>query len=295
MSNYVLSASTTADLSHEHFVSRNISYICFSFTMDGVEYLDDIGRTLPIDEFYAAMVNGADTKTSQISIGRYVEYFEKILAKGNDILHIEISSGISGSVQSAKNAAKELAEKYPERKIRVVDSLAASSGFGLFIDKLADLRDEGMELDELADWAEANRLRLHHWFFSSDLTFYVKGGRISKTAGAIGGMLGICPLMNVDVNGKLIPREKVRPKKRVIKRITEMMKQYADNRQDYNEKCYMSNSACYEDAVAVADIIKAEFPNLKGDIVINNIGTTIGSHSGPGTVAIFFWGDERKD
>lgn len=295
MSNYVLSASTTADLSHEHFVSRNISYICFSFTMDGVEYLDDIGRTMPIDEFYAAMVNGADTKTSQISIGRYVEYFEKILAKGNDLLHIEISSGISGSVQSAKNAAKELAEKYPERKIRVVDSLAASSGFGLFIDKLADLRDEGMELDELADWAEANRLRLHHWFFSSDLTFYVKGGRISKTAGAIGGMLGICPLMNVDVNGKLIPREKVRPKKRVIKRITEMMKQYADNRQDYNEKCYMSNSACYEDAVAVADIIRAEFPNLKGDIIINNIGTTIGSHSGPGTVAIFFWGDERKD
>ena len=108
-------------------------------------------------------------------------------------------------------------------------------------------------------------------------------------------MLGICPLMNVDVNGKLIPREKVRPKKRVIKRITEMMKQYADNRLEYNDKCYISNSACLEDAEAVAEIIRTDFPNLKGDIVINDIGTTIGSHTGPGTVALFFWGDERKD
>ncbi len=295
MSNYVLSCSSTADLSHDHFASRNISYICFHFFMDGVEYIDDLGRSIPFDEFYAAMVNGADTKTSQISIGGYTAYFEKILAQGKDLLHVEISSGISGSVQSARNAAKAVAEKYPERKIRIVDSLAASSGFGLLVDKMADLRDEGMDIDELADWAEANRLRVHHWFFSSDLTFFIKGGRISKTAGAIGGILGICPLMNVDVNGKLIPREKVRPKKRVIKRIAEMMKQYADNRLEYNDKCYMCNSACYEDAKAVAEILEADFPNINGDIVINDIGTTIGSHTGPGTVAIFFWGDERKD
>lgn len=295
MSNYVLSCSSPADLSHDHFVARNISYICFHFYMDGVEYTDDLGRSMTFEEFYAAMVNGADTKTSQVSVGEYTTYFEKILARGDDILHLEISSGLSGSVQSARNAAKALMEKYPERKIRIIDSLAASSGLGLLADKMADLRDEGMGLDEVGDWIEANKLRLHHWFFSSDLTFYVKGGRISKTAGAIGGMLGICPLMNVDVNGKLIPREKVRPKKRAIKRIAEMMKEHADNRLEYSDKCFMSHSVCREDAEAVAEILKAEIPNIKGDILINNIGTTIGSHSGPGTVAIFFWGDERKD
>lgn len=263
--------------------------------MDGVEYPDDLGRSMPFDEFYAAMVNGADTKTSQISSGEYCAYFEKILAKGQDILHVSLSSGISGSVQSARTAAKTCLEKYPERRIIIIDSLAASSGYGLLMDKLADLRDEGMDIDQVAEWAEANKLRMHHWFFSSDLTFYVKGGRVSKTAGAIGGILGICPLLNMDVNGRLIPREKIRPKKRVINRIAEMMKTYADDRLEYSGKCYMCNSACYEDAKAVADIIEAAFPNLNGKVLINDIGTTIGSHTGPGTVAIFFWGDERKD
>lgn len=295
MQNYVLSCCSTADLSHEHFVSRNISYICFHYFMDGVEYPDDLGRSMSFDAFYAAMVNGADTKTSQISVGEYTKYFEKFLEKGQDLLHVSLSSGISGSVQSARNAAKALSEKYPERKIIVVDSLAASSGYGLLMDKLADLRDEGMSIDELAAWAEANKRRLHHWFFSSDLTFFVKGGRVSKTAGAIGGILGICPLLNVDVNGKLIPREKIRPKKKVISRIAEKMKEFADDRLNYSDKCYMCNSACYDDARAVADIVEANFPNLDGKVVINNIGTTIGSHTGPGTVALFFWGDERKD
>ena len=192
-------------------------------------------------------------------------------------------------------AKQELEAKYPERKIFIVDSLAAAYGYGLLMDKLADLRDEGMGIDELAAWAEANKRRLHHWFFSSDLTFFVKGGRVSKTAGAIGGMLGICPLRNVDVNGKLIPREKIRPKKRVINRIAEVMKQTADDRTDYSGKCYICHSDCADDARAVADLVEASFPNLNGKVLINSIGTVIGSHTGPGTVALFYWGDERVD
>ncbi|MBQ2709596.1 MAG: DegV family protein [Clostridia bacterium] len=295
MQNYVLSCCSTADLSHEHFESRNIAYICFHYTMDGVERPDDLGKTMPFDEFYAAMVAGADTKTSQVTIGEYTEYFEKFLAEGKDILHLSLSSGISGSYNSACNAAKALAEKYPERKIRVIDSLAASSGYGLLMDKLADLRDEGKSLDEVGDWAEENKLKLHHWFFSSDLTFFVKGGRVSKTAGAIGGILGICPLLNVDVNGKLIPREKIRPKKKVINRIVEVMKEHADDGLDYSGKCFISNSDCIEDARAVADLVEAAFPKMNGKVLINSIGTTIGSHTGPGTVALFYWGDARKD
>jgi DegV family protein with EDD domain len=295
MQNYILSCCSTADLSHEHFESRDIHYVCFHYTMDGVDRPDDLGRSMSFEDFYAAMVAGADTKTSQVSTGEYMAHFEPFLKEGKDILHLTLSSGISGSYMSACLARDMLAEKYPDRKLIIVDSLAASSGFGLLMDKLADLRDEGMGIDELAKWAEDNRLYMHHWFFSSDLTFFIKGGRVSKTAGAIGGLLGICPLLNVDKDGHLTPREKIRPKKRVINRIAEMMKLHATDLTDYSGKCYISHSACYEDARAVADIIEASFPNLDGKVLINSIGTTIGSHTGPGTVALFFWGDKRVD
>lgn len=132
------------------------------------------------------MQQGAETKTSQVSAGEYVEYFTKFLKEGKDILHVSLSSGISGSYMSAQAAAKVVSEQFPQRKIIVLDSLAASSGFGLLMDAVADRRDEGMELEDLANWVEENKRNVHHWFFSSDLTFYVKGGRISKTAGAIG-------------------------------------------------------------------------------------------------------------
>ncbi len=295
MINYVVSCCSTADLSHEHFTARDIHYLCFHYSLDGVDYPDDLGQTIPFDKFYAAMVNGADTKTSQVSAGEYMVHFEKFLTEGKDIIHVTLSSGISGSHMSAKAAVKELEKKYPERKITIIDSLGASSGYGLLMDKIADLRDSGMAYDELCAWIEENKLRLHHWFFSSDLTFYVKGGRVSKTAGAIGGMLGICPLLNMDNLGRLIPREKIRPKKKVIKRIAEMMEAHAENGADYDGKCYISQSACYEDARAVADLVEAAFPKLNGKVEINHIGTTIGSHTGPGTVALFFWGDKREN
>lgn len=293
MHNYVLSCCSTADLSKEHFESRNISYICFHYFLDGKEYPDDLGQTIPFDKFYQAMVDGADTKTSQVSAGEYIEYFSKFLDEGKDILHLTLSSGISGSYMSACAAAQTLREQYPDRKIRIVDSLAAASGYGLLIDAMADRRDEGMSLDEVADWAEENLKNLQIWFFSSDLTFYVKGGRVSKTAGAIGGLLGICPLLNMDDAGKLIPREKIRPKKRVINRMVEVMKEHAANGLDYSGKVFMCHSACEEDARAVADLIEKNFPKIDGPVLINSIGTVIGSHTGPGTVALFYWGDAR--
>lgn len=161
------------------------------------------------------------------------------------------------------------------------------------MDRLADLRDDGMTIDELRDWAEANKLHLRHWFFSSDLTFFIKGGRVSKSAGTIGNLLNICPLLDVNSEGKLIPRFKIRGKRKVIREIVAKMEEDAENGLDYNGKCFISQSACYEDAKAVADLIEARFPNLNSKVVINNIGTTIGSHTGPGTVALFFWGSER--
>ena len=161
------------------------------------------------------------------------------------------------------------------------------------MDRLADLRDDGMTIDELRDWAEANKLHLRHWFFSSDLTFFIKGGRVSKSAGTIGNLLNICPLLDVNSEGKLIPRFKIRGKRKVIREIVAKMEEDTDNGSNYVGKCFISQSACYEDARAVADLVEERFPNLNGKVVINNIGTTIGSHTGPGTVALFFWGSER--
>lgn len=295
MSDFVISCCSTADLTKEHFEKRDIKYICFHYELDGVQYPDDLGETIPFDKFYKAMTDGAETKTSQINEAEFTEYFEPFLKEGKDIIHFCLSSGITGVVNSANIAKNMLEEKYPDRKIYIVDSLAASSGFGLLMDKMADLRDEGKNIEEIYQWAEDNKLKLHHWFFTSDLTFFVKGGRVSKTAGFVGGILNICPLLNVSFEGKLIPRYKIRGKKKVIQATFEKMQEHAQDGKDYSGKCYISQSACYEDAKALADLIEEYFPKLNGKVEINNIGTTIGSHTGPGTVALFFWGDERVD
>ena len=295
MSEYILSCCSTADMSKEYFIKRDIQYICFHYELDGVPYMDDLGDSMDIDEFYQRMQEGADTKTSTINAEEFMEYFEPFLKEGKDILHLTLSSGITSVLNSAMIAKEELEEKYPERKIFIVDSLAASSGDGLLMDKLADLKDEGKSITEVRDYAIANRLKLNHWFFSSDLTFYVKGGRVSKTAGFVGGVLNICPLLNVDFEGKLIPRQKIRTKKKAIIEIVKKMEQLAEDGFDYSGKCFISNSACYEDAKAVADLIEERFPKLDGPVQIENIGTTIGSHTGPGTVALFFWGAQRVD
>lgn len=163
------------------------------------------------------------------------------------------------------------------------------------MDKLADLRDSGMDIDTLADWTMEHRLEVNHWFFSSDLTFFIRGGRISKTAGFVGNVLNICPFMNVSNEGKLIVREKIRTKKKAIKEMLVKMQALCKDGADYSDKVYISNSACYEDAKAVADLIEAAFPKMNGKVEINDIGTTIGSHTGPGTVALFFWGNKRED
>ena len=295
MSDYVISCCSTADLSKEHFEKIDVHYCCFHYEMDGVQYSDDLGQSMDFDVFYQRMTDGAMTKTSQINADEYEEYFAQFLSQGKDILHLTLSSGISGTFNSANLAKALLEDKYPDRKIYVIDSLAASSGYGLLVDHLATMRDSGATIDELAAWVEEHKLNLNHWFFSSDLTFFIRGGRISKAAGAVGTVLNICPLMNVDFEGRLIPRYKIRTKKKVIQAIVDKMAEQAEGGTDYNGKCFISHSACEEDAKAVAALVEERFPNLNGHVLINSIGTTIGSHTGPGTVALFFWGQKRVD
>lgn len=291
---YVLSCCSTADLSVDHFRKRDIKYVCFHYFLDQKPYFDDLGQSMPFDKFYQAMVDGAETRTSQLNPEEYISYFIPFLEQGKDILHVCLSSGISGTMNSALIAAAELRERYPERTIIIVDSLAASSGYGLLMDKLADLRDEGKSIDEVAAWAIEHRLELHHWFFSTDLTFFIKGGRVSKVSGFVGSVLNICPLLNVNDEGKLIPREKIRTKKKVIAAIEKKMEEHAKDGLFYADQCYISHSACEKDAMEVAALVEKNFPHLKGKVLVNSIGTTIGSHTGPGTVALFFWGSKRE-
>ena len=294
MSDFILSCCSTADLSKEHFQKRDIRYVCFHFEIDGVSYPDDLGESMDFHEFYKKMADGAMTKTSQVNVDEYVTYFEEFLKEGKDIIHLCLSSGISGTVNSAMIARDDLQEKYPDRKIYVIDSLAASAGLGLFMDMLADMRDEGKSIDELKEYAEENRLYIHHWFFTTNLTYLVRGGRVTKTAGFVGNLLNICPLLNVNDEGKLIAREKIRTPKKVIRAAVEKMKEHALNGADYDGKCYISHSDCIDYVNEEVALIEEAFPKLKGKVNVSYIGTTIGSQTGPGTVALFFFGKDKR-
>lgn len=293
MQKYVITCCSTADMSHEFFQERCIPFVCFHFNIDGQQYVDDLGESMSFAEFYGKISAGQQATTAQVNVQEFVEFFEPILAMGKDILHVSLSSGLSGAYNSANIAKNELLEKYPDRRIEVVDSLGASSGYGLLIEMLADMRDRGASYKEVYQWAENNKLLIHHWFFSTDLTSYIKGGRVSKAAGLVGSVLGICPLLNMNDTGYLIPREKIRSKRKVINEIVEKMKIHAQDNLNYSGKCFISHSACINDARTVTELIESTFPNLSGKVIINSVGTVIGSHTGTGTVAVFFVGDTR--
>lgn len=293
MSEYVITCCSTADMSREFMEENKIPFAMFHYQMDGEEFVDDLYTSITPEAFYQKISDGACPVTSQINAEEYRELFEPILKSGRDVLHMTLSSGISGSINSANVAKQQLEEAYPDRKVIVIDSLGASSGYGLLVTQAVENQKAGLSLMENADWIEQNRLYLHHWFFSTDLTSYIRGGRISRTAGFVGKALNICPLLNMDSEGRLIPRSKCRGKKLVIREIVKRMEEHARDGLAYSGKCYISQSACRADAEEVARLVKERFPKLDGEVQINDIGTVIGSHTGPGTVALFFWGDKR--
>ncbi|MCR4590460.1 MAG: DegV family protein [Lachnospiraceae bacterium] len=293
MSDYVITCSSTVDLSVERLEKRNIKWAPFHFQMDGIDYHDDYGRSMDLNEFYRRERAGATPTTSQVSVGEYLDMWKPLLEEGHDIFHAALSSGISGTYNSACIAAEDIRSLYPDRKIHVMDSLCASAGFGIFVEELADRRDEGMSFDELKVYAEEIKLNVNHWFFTSDLSCLIRGGRVSPAAGAVANILNICPLFKVNSEGKLVSVSKVRTKKKVYQEIVKVMSIHAENGDDYNGRCYISYSDCEEDANEVKKKIEATFPALRDKVELFRIGTTIGSHTGPATVALFFMGDER--
>ena len=290
---FTLSCCSTVDLPYSYMADRDIPVLFYTYVVDGREYVDDMGRdpeALP--RFYRFLEEGKLPQTSQINVGTYLTFFEKLLQKG-DLLHIAFTSGQSGSVHNAMLAAKELQVKYPERKLIVIDSLCSSSGYGMLVDTVADLRDEGKSIEEAAQWVRENRNTVHHQFFSSNMTQFRRTGRVSGAAAMVATIMSICPIMRLDDAGAIKAYGKVRGKKKAVETTIEAMAKHAQGGENYDKRCYVCHSQCPEDAQMLIDGLEARFPRIKGKIRLCDIGTIIGSHSGPGTVAVFFYGDER--
>ena len=292
---FILSCCSTVDLPYAYMESRHIPVLFYTYVVDGTEYDDDMGRDpAALPRFYGFIRQGKLPQTSQINVATYMDFFENLLQKG-DLLHIAFTSGQSGSVHNAFLAAEELRRKYPDRKLTVIDSLCSSSGYGLLVDYAADLRDAGKSLDEVAQWVLDNRNKVHHQFFSSDMTQFRRTGRVSGAAATVATVLNICPIMRLDDKGAIKAYSKVRGKKKAVETTVDTMEQHAQGGRDYDGKCFICHSQCPEDARLVMDAVEDRFPKLKGKVRLCDIGTIIGSHAGQGTVAVFFMGDERPE
>lgn len=291
---FILSCESTVDMPYEYVSSRKIPVLFYSYIVDDREYADDMGRDpQALSRFYALLKEGKMPSTSQLNEFQYEEFLEDLLQKG-DVLHIVFGSGMTGSVINAEKAAEGLRKKYPERKLVVIDSLCSSSGYGMLVDMAADMRIRGCKIEETAEWVMENRTHIHHQFFSTDLEYFRRSGRISGPASMIGTVLDICPIMHLDYDGHIIAYDKVRGKRRAIRRTVEAMAEHAQNGERYAGKCFICHADCIEDAKELEKAVQETFPQLAGEIRIFDIGTIIASHCGPGTVAVFFLGDERK-
>ncbi|MDR2909359.1 MAG: DegV family protein [Oscillospiraceae bacterium] len=284
--NYVLITDDTCDMPASFYKEHDIPLLRLHFTIDGVSY---DGGQMSEPEFYVQLRKGKMPTTAQVGVDQAYQFMEAIAKEGRDILFLAFSSGLSGTAGSGMVAAGMLREKYPERNIRVVDSLCASMGEGLLLHKLVALRDEGKSLDELADWAEANRLNVAHYVAAEDLMHLHKGGRISKTSALMGSMLGIKPMIYVNNEGKLINVGKVRGRRQALQSLVDMAARAVGNTK--SDTFCVSHADAREDAEYVAELVKKRL-GIENSI-IHYIGPVIGSHTGPGAIALFLMADHR--
>lgn len=290
MEKYMITTETTADLPESYIQENELGIMFLSYTIDGETY--EHGNELPVKEFYEKMRNGSLPTTSQINPDGAKEVFLNMMTQHDcDILHIAFSSGLSGTYNSIRIAAEDLAEEHPEHKVIVIDSLAASLGEGLLVHKALENRKNGMSLEENAKWLEENKLHLVHNFTVDDLFHLHRGGRVSKTAAILGTMINLKPILHVDDDGHLIPLSKVRGRKKSLITLVDSMEQQMGSYRQQNDIAFICHGDCEEDAQYLADLVKQRF-GIES-FIINHIGPTIGAHSGPGTIAVFYLGEYR--
>ncbi len=287
MASYVIGTSSTSDLPLDYIRKHELLLMKYTFILEHKEYKD--GDMDP-KTFYDLERDGNLPSTSQLTPDEITQTFEPVLAAGNDLLHIEFSSGLSGSYNNVRLVAEELRSKYPQRKLYVVDSLCASMGLGLLVDYAVRMRDEGKSIEETAKWVEANKLGLNHWFTVDNLSHLRRGGRVTGAAAFVGNLLHIKPVLNVDYEGHLIPREKEQGRRRALKCLVDKMA--ANIYKSEGQRIFISHGDDVEDAKKLAEMVHERFPEIS-DITINPIGAVVGAHSGPGTIALFFMGRSR--
>lgn len=287
---YKIITDSTTDLTQKMINELELEVVSLRFTIDGKTYRDKADQSeMPTKTFYAKLRDGNSSTTSQINADEFTSVFEPVLESGEDMLYIAFSSGLSGTYQSACIARDDLKVKYPERKIYVFDSFCASMGEGLLVYHAALMKRAGTDIDSLYKWLGENALKLCHWFTVGDLNHLKRGGRISTTAALVGTMLGIKPVLHVDDEGHLIPVSKVRGRRQSLDALVQKMEETAIHPGE--QTVFISHGDCLEDAEYVAEQVRAKF-GVK-NVQINFVGPVIGAHSGPGTVALFFFGTHR--
>jgi len=290
MSEYVIVSDSTTDLTKELIEQKELSIIPMEFSIDQNSYFDNpYNVQLKATDFYDQLRMGKIAITSQINSARYTDFFEPFLKEGKDVLFLSFSSALSGTYQSSCIACEDLKEKYPNRKIISVDTKSASMGEGLLVFHAATKKKEGLTIEQLAQWVKEHRLNLCHWFTVDDLNHLKRGGRISPTAALVGTFLGIKPILHVDDEGCLIPVSKIRGRRQSLDALVEQMEDTYDK--SFRQTVFISHGDSLDDAKYIEKKVRKKFDVQ--DIVISTIGPVIGSHSGPGTLALFFMGSKR--
>lgn len=284
---FAITTDNNSDLPMTYLKEHDIGLMSLSYTVDGQTY--DAHHPMPDADFYARMRAGAMPTTAQVNPEEARRVLEQALETHDCVLHIAFSSGLSGSYQSARIAAMELQEQYPDKQIAVVDSLAASLGQGLLVHIAVQMRDAGQSFQQTVDWCMENRLHVVHLFTVDDLFHLYRGGRVSKATAIVGSMLNMKPVLHVDDEGKLVAVGKMRGRKRAL---DDLVKRMGEQIGDYENKTFfISHGDCLADAEYVRDQVKEKFGI--SDCLINFVGPSIGAHSGPGTIALFFLGKQR--
>lgn len=290
---FILSCESTVDMPFSYIDGRGIPVLFYSYTVDGVTYQDDMGRDpQALPAFYRLLDAGKLPTTSQLGQLEYEQFFDRLLEQDN-VLHLAFGTGMTNSYENAVVAAEAVRKRHPGRTLTVIDTLCSSSGYGLLVDGAADLRDAGASLDEVATWALENRWLVHHQFYSTDLRYFRRSGRVSGPAATLGSVLHICPIMRLDDTGHIQAYDKVRGERNAIERTLQVMEAHAQGGSAYSGKCFISHSNCLDQAEALKAKVDAAFPGIQGGARIFDIGTIIASHCGPHTLAVYFMGDRR--
>ena len=283
MRDFIITTDTTCDLPKDYLEEHQIDVVPLYYNFDGQVYGGD--KDLAPEEFYAKMRGGLMPTTMAANPETVRELFEKKLAEGRDILHIGFSSGLSSSYNAAAVVGRELGEEHPDAKIIVIDSLCASLGEGLLVHKAVMMKKAGKTIEEVSQWLEENQ------FTVDDLFHLHRGGRVSKATAIVGTIINVKPVLHVDDEGHLIPLSNVRGRKKALTKLVDNMEKTMGRFKEQNDIFFISHGDCIDDAQFVAKLVKDRF-GIK-DCLINMVSPTIGAHSGPGTVALFYLGESR--